>query len=155
MALTRIKDFLSHRIDQFSITLSQLGLTRKDNADTAQHITFMSAMSDAMRHVFGRPLDDAVCQLTNIIFPQNEVTIDDVKNAQRNAATRRRKQREAGGESRDKLIELMRSCEVPITRDNYLAAMVLANPAYGDEPPTQLSAEVEARLPPEVRKGEP
>ena len=46
----------------------------------------------------------------------------------------------------DGLLKLMRRFNIPITRESYL------NLAYMGEPPTELSAEEEQNLPPEVRK---
>jgi hypothetical protein len=144
IALTRIGNFLSRRIDNFSAAFSQLNLTHKDQAATAQRITFIAAMSDAMRDIFGRPLDGVVCQLTDAVFDaQGEVTVNQVKEARKSAARRQSKQ--VSEKDGDKLIELMRHCGVPITRDNYLDL------AYLGKQPEQLTAEEEASLPPEVR----
>jgi hypothetical protein len=146
VALTRIKRLLSRRLNEFSAAFSQLDLTRKNKASTVQRITFLAAMGNAMRDIFGRPLDDVVRQLTDAVFEaQGEVTIDHVKNARRDTAKRRK----ARARESDGLVEQMSYYGIPITRENYLDL------AYMGKPPAQLSAEEEASLPPEVRKTEP
>jgi hypothetical protein len=139
--LSRIKGFLSDRIDDFSNAFDELKLSRKNNSAISTRIAFTTAISDAMRNIFGRPLDDVVRALTDVVFgAQVEITVDQIKEARKSAAKRRKT---ADG---DDLLKLMRRLNIPITRENYLHL------AYTDEPPKQLSAEQEACPQPELRK---
>jgi hypothetical protein len=141
--LSRIKGFLSERADEFSKAFDELNLSRKNKSASSARVAFTAAMSVAMCDIFGRPLDDVVRQLTDVIF-SDEVTVDQVKEARKSAAERRR----AGGQDIEDLFKLMRRHNIPITRENYLEL------AYPGEPTAKLSEEEEAYLPPEIRNRE-
>ena len=49
----------------------------------------------------------------------------------------------------DSIMDMLRSCNIPVTRENYL------NLAYMGEPPEELSAEEEANLPPMLQRRDP
>jgi hypothetical protein len=138
-----MKGFLRERVDEFSKAFDELNLSRKNKSASSTRVAFTTAMSDAMCDIFARPLDDVVRQLTDVIF-SDEVTVDQVKEARKSAAERRR----AGGQDIEDLFKLMRRHNIPITRENYLEL------AYLGKPPAKLSEEEEASLPPEIRNQE-
>jgi hypothetical protein len=84
-----IKQFLSDRLAKYSDDYAQIGLSREVKTSVGPRVAFSVAMSDAMRDIFGRPLDNVVCNLTQVVFENRDVTVVQIKNA-RKAAERRR-----------------------------------------------------------------
>jgi hypothetical protein len=87
-SLEHIRLFLMGREEEFSHMFDQMGLTREINSSAAQRVVFSTALSAAMKNIFGKWLDDVVAALTELAF-QTEVTIDQIKHARRAAARRR------------------------------------------------------------------
>jgi hypothetical protein len=80
--------FLAGRLEELSQIFDQMGLTREINASAAQRLVLSIALSDAMKNIFGKWLDDVVAAFTELAF-HTEVTIDQIKHARRAAARRR------------------------------------------------------------------
>ena len=63
---------------------------RQNTAKSRKRILFMQIMSMEMKGLFGRLLDHPVSELTNIFFPQADVTTDAVRAARRPSQRHRR-----------------------------------------------------------------
>jgi hypothetical protein len=87
--LGQIKEFLSYSLAEFSDAYAQAGLTREVKASVGPRVTFTTAMSLAMCDIFGRPLDNVVCNLAQVVFKSEDVTVDQVKKARKTAQRRR------------------------------------------------------------------
>jgi hypothetical protein len=90
-SLVWMRLFLNSRVNEFSQTFGQIGLTRKDKAATARRVNFTVAMSDAMLEIFGRPLDDVVLALAMVFFDTEDLTVYQIKHAREAAELRRRR----------------------------------------------------------------
>jgi len=88
-SLRRIQLYLTTRMAESSQIFNQLGLTREIKTAIAPRVVFTAAMSEAMRNIFGRPLDDVVCNLAQVVFESENVTVDQVKKARKTAERRR------------------------------------------------------------------
>jgi hypothetical protein len=86
--LKRIRTLLQDLADEFSDNFAQVGLTRETKTTVAQRVVFSAAMSDAMRAIFGKWLDDAVRLLTDAAL-ETETSVEQVRHARKNTARRR------------------------------------------------------------------
>jgi hypothetical protein len=71
--------------------LSRIRASRQDIDGSRPHTLFMALMSLSMQDLFGRPLDNEVAQLTNILFPLRMATQETVRSARRPMTRRGRK----------------------------------------------------------------
>jgi hypothetical protein len=88
--LRRITTFLSNRMDNFQKAFQEIGLTREIGTESARRVVFTAALSDSMLKIFGKPLDGIVQTLAEVALGE-ETTLDQVRHARVNAASRKRR----------------------------------------------------------------
>jgi len=83
--LLRLLSWLQKKLDHIENEMSTLpkrmGVTRQRNVEKkAQQVTFMACMVEVMRKVFGVPLYESVCDLTEVAF-ETTTTVNAVRHA--------------------------------------------------------------------------